>query len=69
MEVIQYPSQYVCNTDVNLVFYHQFCKRLHFETNVIYGLSRGIVKQRGFVAISAITALRMALLHGNCTFI
>ena len=38
------------------VFYHQLRNRLHFETNVIYGLSRGIVKQRGFVAISAITA-------------
>ena len=38
------------------VFYHQLRKRLHFDTNVIYVLSKGIVKQRGFVAISAITA-------------
>ena len=38
------------------VFYHQLCKRLCFDTNVIYVLSRVIVKQRGFFAISAITA-------------
>ena len=38
------------------VFYYQLRKRLHFDTNVIYVLSKGIVKQRGFVAISAITA-------------
>ena len=42
---------------------------LRLETNVIYGLSVGSVKQWGFVAISAITALRRALLNGNSKFI
>ena len=42
----------------------------HFDENhVIYGLSGGSVKQWGFVAISAINALRRALLNGNSTFI
>ena len=35
----------------------------------VYGLSRGYVKQWGFVAISAITALHMALLNVNSKYI
>ena len=42
------------------------CTSIYVETNIIYGLSRGNVKQWGFVAISA---LCMALLNGNSKFI
>ena len=45
--------------------HHERTLCLRLEKNVIYGLSRGYVKQWGYVAISAITALCNALLNGK----